>query len=236
MKIVDLLPIVTIAFLGGFGHCIGMCGGIVLAYSGKKLDAGWSRGRQSVGHVLYSLGRTQTYTLLGVLFGYLGGVTTFNNVTNGILMLVAGLAMVITGLSLVGSFHFLSAWSAPISESRWYGSAFRALLGDDSLYSLYFLGMLNGLLPCGFVYFFAVTAAATGSPFWGGVVMLVFGLSTSPGMFSLGFFVGLFQRDGLRRWMIRLAAIAVIGYGLYTLWSGILYLHDPTRSILHCHS
>lgn len=236
MKPVDLLPIVTIALVGGFGHCIGMCGGIVLGYTGKKMEAGWGRGRQTVGHLLYSLGRTQTYTLLGVLFGYLGGVTTFNNVTNGVLMLVAGTAMMITGLSLVGGFPFLSALAAPVSRSRWYGGAFGALVGDESLFSLYFLGMLNGLLPCGFVYFFAVTAAATGSPLWGGVVMLVFGLSTLPGMFSLGFFVGLFQQAGVRRWMIRIAAAGAVAYGIFTIVSGILYLLDPTRSILHCHS
>ena len=46
--------------------------------------------------------------------------------------------------------------------------------------------MLNGLLPCGFVYFFAITAASTASSLWGAVVMMVFGLSTTPALFGLG--------------------------------------------------
>ena len=235
MTATELIPIVTIAFLGGFGHCIGMCGGIVIAYSGSKMEAGWGRGRQTVGHILYSLGRTQTYTLLGVLFGALGGVTTFSNTANGVLLVVAGVAMILAGLSLAGKLSFLSALASPVSESRWYGGAFRALLGDDSLFSLYFLGMLNGLLPCGFVYFFAITAASTGSPLWGGVVMALFGLSTLPGMFALGFFVGLFRRGNLRRNMIRLAAVAVLLYGAYTAYSGVEYLIDPAKTILDCH-
>lgn len=236
MAPIDLIPIVTIAFLGAFGHCIGMCGGIVIAYTGSRLDAGWGRGRQTAAHVLYSLGRAQTYTMLGVLFGYLGGVATFSNTANGILLIAAGVGMILAGLSLAGRFPGLSALAAPVSESRWYGGLFRLLLKDKSLFGLYFLGLLNGLLPCGFVYVFAIKAASTGSPLWGGLVMMIFGLSTLPAMFALGFFVSLFQRGGLRRRMIQLAAVSVVLYGAYTIYHGYGYLADPQKTILDCHS
>ena len=235
METINLLSVAAIAFLGSFGHCIGMCGGIVIAYSSAKVDRDWSRGRQAVAHILYSVGRTLTYTVLGVLFGTLGGVTTFSNTANGVLLLVAGVAMILAGLSLVGHIRFLSLFNSPVAGTRWFGSLFRSLLQSKSLYSLFVLGMLNGLLPCGFVYFFAITAASTASPLWGGVVMALFGLCTLPALFGLGFFVGLMQRGGLRSVMIKLAAVAVIAYGLYTAYDGYAYLADPTRSILHCH-
>jgi sulfite exporter TauE/SafE len=235
LETIDLISVVTIAFLGSFGHCIGMCGGIVIAYSSSKVDTGWNRGRQAVAHLIYNLGRTLTYTVLGFLFGYLGGVTTFSNVANGSLLVVAGVAMILAGLSLDGRVKFLSRFSSPLAESRLFGSAFRALLEDRSLYSLFMLGMLNGFLPCGFVYFFAITAASTASPLWGGFVMMVFGLSTIPAMFSLGFFVGLFQKTSLRGIMVKLAAVSVILYGLYTIRSGYGFIVDPERFILHCH-
>ena len=38
MESIDLFSIATIAFLGSFGHCIGMCGGIVIAYISSKID------------------------------------------------------------------------------------------------------------------------------------------------------------------------------------------------------
>ncbi|RLA81984.1 MAG: sulfite exporter TauE/SafE family protein, partial [Epsilonproteobacteria bacterium] len=38
MEAVDIVSIITIAFLGSFGHCIGMCGGIIIAYSSTKID------------------------------------------------------------------------------------------------------------------------------------------------------------------------------------------------------
>jgi sulfite exporter TauE/SafE len=235
LETVDLVSVITIAFLGSFGHCIGMCGGIVIAYSSAKVDDRWSRWHQAAAHLTYSLGRTLTYTLLGFVFGYLGGVTTFSNVANGSLLVVAGVAMVLAGLSLDGRVKFLSRFSSPMADSPLFGRAFRFLLEDSSLYSLFLLGMLNGFLPCGFVYFFAITAASTASPVWGGFVMMIFGLSTIPALFSLGFFVGLLQRGNLRRIMNRIAAVAVILYGLYTIYSGYEYITDVEKFILDCH-
>ena len=102
METVNLLTIITIAFLGSFGHCIGMCGGIVVAYSSIKLGNEPSKSYQSIAHLLYSLGRVTTYTTLGAIFGYLGGVITFNNLTNGLMLIFAGIVMVLAGLSLLG--------------------------------------------------------------------------------------------------------------------------------------
>jgi sulfite exporter TauE/SafE len=239
LETVDLVSVITIALLGSLGHCVGMCGGIVIAYSSSRLDAGWSRPRQALAHLAYGLGRTLTYTALGFVFGYLGGVTTFSNVANGSLLIAAGLAMVLAGLSLDGRLPFLKSLANPVSDSKAVGGAFRKaftyLLEDRSISSLFLLGMLNGFLPCGFVYFFAITAASTSSPVWGGLVMFVFGLCTIPALFSLGFFVTLFQRGRLRQVMVKIATLAVIGYGLYTIYSGYEYIIDPEKFILDCH-
>ena len=233
MDTINLLSIMTIAFLGSFGHCVGMCGGIVVAYSSTKVDDKWSKTTQAFAHLTYSLGRVSTYVLLGAMFGFLGGVATFNNYTNGSLLIFAGIIMILAGLSLMGKVKFLTLIEHSFSKSLWYQKSFRALLCSKTLFSFYLLGMLNGLLPCGFVYFFAVTAASTGSPLWGALVMLVFGLSTIPAMFSMGFFVGLFKQSSFRSLMIKLAAISVIGYGLFTIYNGYGFISDPQRSLLH---
>ncbi len=77
MEAVNIISIITIAFLGSFGHCIGMCGGIVVAYSSAKVDAGFSKQKQILSHLLYSFGRVSTYVSMGVLFGYLGSYICF---------------------------------------------------------------------------------------------------------------------------------------------------------------
>ena len=235
METVDIISIITIAFLGSFGHCIGMCGGIVIAYSSTKVQAQWNKAEQSIAHLLYSFGRIFTYAILGAIFGAIGGVATFSNTANGILWLVAGTAMLLTGLSLLGKIKFLTLIEHSFSKSIWYQTNFKALLHSQTFFSFFLLGMLNGLLPCGFVYFFAITAASTASPFYGALVMIIFGLSTVPALFSLGFFVGLFKQSGFRNVMIKLAAISVILYGLFTIYNGYDYIISPNRTILECH-
>lgn len=235
METISIISIITIAFLGSFGHCVGMCGGIVIAYSSTKIKSEWSKQVQAIAHLFYSFGRVSTYMILGALFGFVGGVVTFDNLTSGIFLLITGFLMVLVGLSLLGKIKFLTILEHSCSKSPLYQKTFKSLLGSQSLFSFYLLGMLNGLLPCGFVYVFAITAASTGSAFWGAVVMLIFGLSTIPALFSLGFFVGIFKQSNLRDLFIKLASFLVIVFGIYIAYLGYEYLVDPTKSILNCH-
>lgn len=230
MESISILSIILIAFLGSFGHCIGMCGGIVIAYSSTKVETGWSKQKQTLSHILYSFGRITTYVMLGAVFGTIGSVVTFSYFTNGMLLIFTGLLMILVGFSLMGKLKFLTSLEHSVSKMKWYQKSFRVLISSNSLISFYILGMLNGLLPCGFVYVFAITAASTASPIWGAFVMLVFGLSTLPAMFSLGFFVGMFKQTSLRNMIIRMASIFVILFGLYITYKGYNYIQrdNPT--------
>jgi len=236
METVNILTIISIAFLGSFGHCIGMCGGIVLAYSTIKIEPKSSKISQSFAHLLYSLGRVFTYSILGAMFGALGGVVTFSNNANGILLIVAGIAMVLAGLSLLGKIKFLTLIEHSFSSSSIYKNAFKKVLNSKSNMSFFILGMLNGLLPCGFVYFFAITAASTADPFYGALVMAIFGLSTIPAMFGLGFLASLTSASSFRNMMMSLASIAVILYGAYTIYSGYDYITNPQKTLTDCHT
>ncbi len=234
METVNILSIITIAFLGSFGHCIGMCGGIIIAYSSTKIEDDWGKPKQMLAHLLYSVGRVFTYVLLGFIFGFLGGVAMFNNFANGSLLIIAGIFMVLTGLSLSGRIRFLTIIEHSMSSAKWYQKLFRELLRTKSLFSFFVLGMLNGLLPCGLVYFFAVTAASTGSAIYGGLVMLIFGLSTIPALFSLGFFVGLYKNGKFRNIMIQVASVSVLIFGVYTIIQGYEYIKYPQKNIHQC--
>jgi len=234
MESIDLWTIASIAFLGAFGHCIGMCGGIVIAYSSAKIDNKWSNFMQGLAHLSYSFGRITTYVMLGAIFGAIGGVAQFNGYTTAALTIVAGVFMILAGLSLLGKLEFLTKLEHSFSQTKWYQDVFRQVLKSKSLYSFYILGLLNGLLPCGLVYFFAVTAASTGSPAWGALVMLIFGLSTIPALFGLGFFTQLLNKGGLRKTMMSLAAVIVILFGFYTIYRGYDFIENPEKSVLNC--
>jgi sulfite exporter TauE/SafE len=235
METVNILTIITIAFLGSFGHCIGMCGGIVLAYSTIKIKPQSSKVSQGIAHLLYSFGRVFTYSILGAIFGALGGVVTFSNNANGVMLMVAGIVMILAGLSLMGKVKFLTIIEHTFSSSPLYKNAFKSVLNSKSNLSFFVLGMLNGLLPCGFVYFFAITAASTADPLYGALVMFIFGISTIPAMFGLGFLATLTSATSFRNMMISLASIAVVLYGAYTIYNGYTYISNPQKTLRDCH-
>ena len=235
METVNILTIITIALVGSFGHCIGMCGGIVVAYSTIKIDKNSSKVTQSIAHLLYSFGRVLTYSILGAMFGALGGVVIFSNMANGILLIFAGVVMILAGLSLMGKIKFLTIIEHSFSSSSIYKNAFKSILNSKSNLSFFILGMLNGLLPCGFVYFFAITAASTADPLYGAMVMAIFGLSTIPAMFTLGFLTSLTSATSFRNMMMSLSSVAVILYGAYTIYSGYEYIDNPLKTLRDCH-
>ena len=235
METVNILTIISIAFLGSFGHCIGMCGGIVVAYSTIKIEPASSKVSKTFAHLLYNFGRVLTYSLLGAIFGFLGGVVLFSNVANGALLIFAGIVMVLAGLSLMGKIKFLTLIEHSFSSSPLYKRTFQRVLNSKSNLSFFLLGMLNGLLPCGFVYFFAITAASTADPLWGALVMAIFGLSTVPAMFGVGFLASLASATSFRNMMMSLSSVAVIVYGIFTIYNGYEYIDNPLKTLRDCH-
>jgi sulfite exporter TauE/SafE len=198
-----------------------MCGGIVLAYSNKKIDTKTSKYRQSINHILYSFGRISMYVLLGIIFGLLGDAFTIGRLSAGVMLVGVGVFMLFVTLSIAGKISFLEVVTELISRYPIYQSSFNRLINANSNSSFYFLGVLNGMLPCGLVYFFGVIAAATASAFWGGFVMLIFGLSTVPTMFGFGFVVTVLQNSTLRKRMQQISALAIFAYAIFTIYTGI---------------
>ena len=226
---IDLIIILTTAFLGSVGHCIGMCGGIVVAYTSTKIDSRSAYIQQTASHLAYNFGRVSTYTLLGALFGYIGSVLAFTPTTKGILFLFTGLLMILAGLSLLGNLKFLNSAEWSVSNYSWYKRSFKRLITSKSYSSFFLLGMLNGIIPCGLVYSFAIFAASTATVWGGALVMATFGLATIPALFFLGHITKFLQRGNLRGTMMKLAALLVIVYGLFTLTKGYRFIAHPVE-------
>jgi len=227
MENIDLIIILTTAFLGGVGHCIGMCGGIVVAYTSAKIEPTSSYIQQTASHLSYNFGRVATYSILGAIFGFVGQVVAFTPTTKGVLFVLTGILMILAGLSLVGNIKFLNSAEWSVSKYGWYQNSFRKLISSKSYGSFFLLGMLNGIIPCGLVYSFAIFAASTASPLYGAIVMAIFGLATIPALFFLGFITKFLQRGSLRGTMMKLAALLVILYGGMTLFKGYNFIAHP---------
>lgn len=227
MNTIDLLFVAGAAFTASIGHCIGMCGGIVIAYSSSKIDQTKPWLTQSIAHLAYNLGRVTTYTILGLIFGMLGKVSAFSPTTKGVLFLITGMLMVLAGFSLLGKLGFLNAIEVSVSNKSWFQRLFQKLMRTKSLASFYSLGLLNGIIPCGLVYSFAIIAASTASPLWGGIVMAIFGLATIPTLFLLGSVTKILQKGATRKIMMRISAFLVIAYGIFTLYKGYNFVAHP---------
>ncbi len=137
METIDIFSLITIAFIGGFGHCIGMCGGIVIAYSSSKFNEKEKRYKEFLSHLTYNLGRVTTYVILGAIFGAIGGVVSFNNIAIATLTILAGLFMIIAGFSLIGKIKFLTLLEHSFFKSKWYQNSFKEVLNSKSLNSFY---------------------------------------------------------------------------------------------------
>ena len=230
MNNIDLIIILSTAFLGSVGHCIGMCGGIVVAYSSTKIEQKDSFSKQTIQHLAYNFGRVTTYTILGAMFGLLGRAIAFTPTTKGVLFLLTGTLMILAGLSLIGGIKFLNSAEWSVSSNRWYQDMFRKLISSKTLNRFFMLGMLNGIIPCGLVYSFAIFAASTANPLWGAVVMATFGLATIPALFFLGSVTKFLQKGTLRGTMMKLASLLVIFYGLFTIYKGYNFVVHPQET------
>jgi sulfite exporter TauE/SafE len=209
------------ASLLGSAHCAGMCGGFVAFY------ATGTGARRLSAHAAYHGGRWISYVLLGVLAGALG----------------AGLDRAFTATGLAGGAGILSgalitAWGAAkllraLAPRLWTrldartprvgrgaGGLVAAALGrfahSPPAMRALALGLFTTLLPCGWLYAFVATAAGTGSPARGALVMTAFWAGTLPMLALFGVLARKAAGPFARRLPL-LSACLLVAVGLFTL-------------------
>lgn len=233
MGSIEILTIISFGFFGSLGHCIGMCGGFIVTYTSTKIDPHSSKFSQTVSHLLYNSGRISSYVILGALFGAFGSLWEATPLLRAIMFTFAGVMMILMGLSLTGKLRFLNSIEYNLTQKSWYKRLFQKLITGNTKSSFYFLGMLNGFFPCGLVYGALVWAMATGSILGGAVVMLLFGLSTVPALFSFGFFVGILKQTQFRKVMLQVASLTIILFGAWTLYKAYVQFQHHEHPVQH---
>ncbi len=165
-------------FIGLFGsiHCIGMCGPLAFAIPASAKHW-WLLVADKV---VYNLGRIISYVLLGLLIGMLGKQLWLLGLQRGV-SFVSGLLIIMAGMSRLFKFTFgtgrlSSILSKPVN--RLLGHALQHKAGH------LFIGMVNGFLPCGFVYLALAGAVNTTSAIQAGIYMFWFGMGTFPLMLA----------------------------------------------------
>ena len=228
-----LLLGVLLASLAGSVHCAAMCGAFVCAYAVPR-GPGSRPGAQA--HVAYHGGRLVSYLVLGALAGSLGSGLNQMAALAGIgrgAAIVAGVVMsawAVTELARLLGFRVPTGPAAAptallarvLSGQREQSAVRRALT----------LGLVTTLIPCGWLYAFVATAAATGSMLGGVAVMTVFWTGTVPALVAVAVGAARAFRGPARRWPVA-AVLAVLVLGLLTISGRIQPLQPITHAGAH---
>ncbi len=212
-------------------HCVGMCGGICLSQcvapgreNGSGSETKTDRIRPSL---LYNMGRVISYTAVGAIVGALGSVISFNGFMRGAVALLAGIIMIVMGLNMLNIFPWLKRFRFGLPKSLTNG------LQGKSNRPLY-IGLLNGLMPCGPLQAMQIYALSTGSPVQGAISMFLFALGTSPLLFGFGAASSLLSKKFTAKMMTACAVLVIVlGVGMFNTglsMSGFLGIGTETAN------
>lgn len=170
----ELWTALILGFTGSW-HCVGMCGPIALALPYQ----GMAKHQAFANVLLYNLGRTTTYGLIGIFAGLLGkilfvaGIQQYVAIGLGIILLIAAIFS-INIEAFINRFRLVKAVHTFVKQNL------GRYLQKSSASNFYGIGLLNGLLPCGLVYFAVAGAVNSSSIVSASLFMVFFGLGTIP--------------------------------------------------------
>ncbi len=215
-------------FAVGFGHCIGMCGPIVVSLSlGRKNESTW------IPHLLYNAGRVVTYAVLGAILGATGSFTAITANIAGIqkiVLIFAGVLIVIMGLAMSDWLPLGRIFGDSDRFGRLVSGGFQRLTRLQSTLAYLPLGLLLGLLPCGPVYTALLAAARAGmeadSPTAGALIGMVlmgaFGIGTVPALLVVSRLAGIGWLRS-RQLIYKVGAVLMIIVGFYFIYKAVQY-------------
>ncbi|HLC96176.1 MAG TPA: sulfite exporter TauE/SafE family protein [Candidatus Nanoarchaeia archaeon] len=202
----------VVGLLTGF-HCIGMCGGFVVGYTAKDAQEGRKSHKS---HLLYGLGKTVSYTVIGALFGLVGSIIAFTPMMRGVAGLLAGTFLVLFGLKMLNVFPILRKiqLKTPAFLQRF--------VGKNRSSSPLAIGLMNGLMiACGPLQAIYIMAAGTGSWLEGAKLLFVFGLGTLPVMLGFGFFASFIGSKATQK-ILKASGVIVILLGILMINKGMV--------------
>jgi uncharacterized protein len=195
-------------------HCLGMCGPIVL-----MLPVGAaSKGGFLLSRLTYNFGRVITYAILGAICGLLGHLIILAGYQQ-VLSIVVGVVIL---LAFLMPRRFIRKISPSIIRNFTdkLQNLWGKLLNSSKAISLFIIGLLNGLLPCGLVYVALAAASTTGNAINGLLYMTLFGLGTIPLMLVFSLFSGLLP-NRIRFWAPKLIPFAAIALAILLILRGL---------------
>jgi sulfite exporter TauE/SafE/copper chaperone CopZ len=208
-------------------HCVAMCGGINLSLCVKYNESdGISNISKLKPSILYNTGRVISYTIIGGIVGGIGSVISFSGTAKGIVAVISGVFMIIMGLNMLNIFTGLRKLNPRMPKIF----AKKVHANSKNRGPLY-VGLLNGLMPCGPLQAMQIYALGTGSIAAGALSMFLFSLGTVPLMFGFGA-ISSFLSSKFTRRMMKVSAVLVMALGVVMLSRGMALSGINTNIVL----
>ncbi|QCD51914.1 sulfite exporter TauE/SafE family protein [Campylobacter sp. RM16192] len=214
-----LISILSVAFFSSIGHCIGMCGGFMVALS--ILVNQKNKAKNIFAIVGYNAARVSAYVLLGALFGAFGSFFALSLKVRGYFLFIIGVFLVILGIALIKRGKILNFLEGNSALYKFINLKIKMIISKNMKFGFLMLGFLNGFMPCGVVYYFLAIAISTGSAINGALVMAIFGMVSLVMMSSYALILK-FLNDKFRNFMLYLSGLVVIIYGIYISFIGFM--------------
>ncbi len=223
-----LISALILGLMGSF-HCAGMCGPIAIALPlhGNTVP------QKIFGGALYNVGRTITYGIMGAIFGLLGQGISMIGFQQKV-SVIMGAFMIISVLFPVlfrNQYSMDKSWFSLVGKLK---KSIGQMFSVRSFSSLFFIGLLNGLLPCGLVYIAIAGAIGAGDVAQGTLYMILFGLGTIPMMLAIslaGNMMGLALRNRINKLIPVLVVVVGLLFILRGLDLGIPFLSPEKQKI-----
>jgi hypothetical protein len=170
---------------------------------------------------------------MGALFGLLGqGISMIGfqqkiSVIMGVIMIIS----VLFPALFKNQYRMDKSWFSLVGKLK---KSIGQMFSIRSFSSLFFIGLLNGLLPCGLVYIAIAGAIGTGDIAQGTFYMILFGLGTIPMMLTIslaGNMMGLALRNRINKLIPVLVVVVGLLFILRGLDLGIPYLSPEKQKI-----
>lgn len=200
--------------LVGSFHCIGMCGPIAFMLPVDRTN----KIKQFFQILSYHLGRLFTYSLIGLLFGFLGKGFYFFGFQQQ-LSIIVGVTMILVIIfpKFFSKINFSKSINKIIFKVKNALGKELKKKGNDTFFTI---GFLNGFLPCGLVYMAIFGALATTNAFSGSLYMFLFGLGTIPLMTTV-VYLGNFTKGTLRKKIQKVIPLVVVLIGVLFILRGL---------------
>lgn len=223
---IDLLLIGALGFLGSFGHCLGMCGPLTVAFSLSENHPDFRQTSWQF-HLFLNLGRILSYAIIGAMIGGLGSVVIAGGQMAGIgslfrqgIAIFTGVLLIVLGLAQINPkiFHKFPIIH-PLSPHNLHNHLSKLMVNislQNKAFTPFLLGLIWGLIPCGFLYTAQIKAAETGDLKLGMATMLAFGAGTLPTMLGVGLITEKFTADR-RSQLFKLGGWITLTIGVLTV-------------------